>query len=72
MSAKAECSYCYGFGYTQVYATRVMRVYCDCRAGIAAIERSKESLREVGLNPESSSYSWLQRKDILKNIDNGA
>jgi len=58
-----ECPHCKGYGYVQVYSSRVMRVYCDCPAGDKRIEDSKEALREVGLDPESSDYRWPRRSD---------
>ena len=65
MSEDKICNYCYGHGYTQVYRTIVLRTYCDCEAGQRAINRGKDALREVGLDPDKPEYRWQTRKDIL-------
>tara|TARA_B100001029_G_scaffold170452_1_gene166260 strand:- start:102 stop:317 length:216 start_codon:yes stop_codon:yes gene_type:complete len=68
---KDVCRHCHNFGYARVYVTTVRRVYCDCEAGAATIEKAKETLREVGLNPDDRQYQWLTRKDILDKINKG-
>lgn len=58
-----DCPHCKGYGYVQAYATRVMRVYCDCAAGDKRIQDIKSALEEVGLDPESPDYQWPRRSD---------
>ena len=55
------CKHCRGYGYVQVYASIVMRVYCDCEAGDKRIKEIKKALAEQGLDPESNDYRWSRR-----------
>ena len=63
-----KCNYCGGFGYVQVYRTIVLRVYCDCEAGDNRIKEMKETLREAGLDPDSSDYRWPRRSEYGWNV----
>jgi len=59
-----RCKYCDDFGYVQVYRSRVMRVYCDCSAGDKRVKEVRDSLVEMGLNPDNSSFQWLRRSQV--------
>ena len=61
-----ECQYCHGFGYVQMYCTTVVRVYCDCSAGDARVEEVRKALEEEGLDPDSPSFRWTRRSDIMR------
>ena len=56
-----HCQHCRGFGYVQVYYTRVMRVYCDCEAGDRRIYEIRKTLTDIGLDPDSPCYLWTRR-----------
>lgn len=60
------CKICKGYGFIQVYRTRVMRVYCDCKIGDDRIKKAKDILRELGFDPESKDYEfeWLRYSDF--------
>ncbi len=60
-----ECQYCRGYGYVQMYCSRVMRVYCDCEAGDKRVSEVREALEEVGLEPDSPAFRWTRRSDVL-------
>lgn len=60
------CPHCRGYGYVQVYATVVMRVYCDCEAGDRNIKRIREALEEAGIDPDHPDYKWTRRSEIVK------
>ena len=62
----SRCPHCAGYGYVQMYLTTVMRVYCDCEAGDRQIQRVREALEEVNLDPDNPNYRWTRRSDILK------
>lgn len=49
----------------QMYLTTVMRVFCDCEAGLKEMQKIKNSLIEQGVDPESQSFQWFKRSDIL-------
>ena len=55
--SKEVCQHCRGFGYCQVYAVRVRRVFCDCPAGDKRLRSHKEALLEVGLDPDKTCYT---------------
>jgi len=65
-SQPRPCTYCHDFGLVQVYWTVVLRVYCDCEAGTKRIQSIKKTLKEAGLDPDSSEYQWLRKADIPK------
>tara|TARA_A200000159_G_scaffold149729_1_gene158469 strand:- start:293 stop:454 length:162 start_codon:yes stop_codon:yes gene_type:complete len=41
-------------------------VYCDCSAGDARVEEVRKALEEEGLDPDSPSFRWTRRSDIMR------
>lgn len=61
------CPLCKDYGFCQICPDgRVRRVFCDCEAGTRAIERQKQALREVGVDPNHKDFRWLRRSDWMK------
>ena len=58
-----SCNHCRGYGYVQVYASVVKRVYCDCEACDKRIHDLKCALAEQGLDPENPDYQWPRRSE---------
>ena len=58
-----RCQHCDNFGYVQIYDAIVIRVFCDCPAGDRRIQEIRNTLIEIGLDPDDPRREYRRRQD---------